>query len=191
LHWRAVGYKIWGIRAAEADKLMDETTKQEIARLKADLVKKMAEIDDLRKLLNREIDRPFNPDPMDFTEREIEPFIEKSLAAIAENLSREAEPPSLTSHRRILGQPVQYFKRIFMDWADLHARKSLEKQSAYNRLVLDLLKVLILRSRAGREKLRDLEDRLGKCEERLAVLITRARDIEARGESVKAPAERK
>jgi len=168
---------------------MDETTKQEIARLKADLLKKMAEIDDLRKLLNREIDRPFNPDPMDFTEREIEPFIEKCLAAIAENLSREAEPPALTSHRRILGQPVRYFKRIFMNWADLHSRKNLEKQTGYNQLVFDLLRVLVRRSRGNREKLRDLEERLGKCEEKLAVLITRARDLEEREVPGKAPAD--
>jgi hypothetical protein len=170
---------------------MDETTKEEIARLKAELLRKKAEIDDLRLLLNREIDRPFKPDPMEFTEREIEPFVEKCLAAIADNLSREAEPPSLASHRRVLGRPVRYFKRVFMGWADLHARKSLEKQSAYNRMVLDLLKVLILRSRASREKLRDLEDRLGKCEERLAVLITRARDLEERGEPGKPPADPK
>jgi hypothetical protein len=176
---------------AQADGLMDETTKEEIARLKADLLKKKAEIDDLRKLLNREIDRPFKPDPMEFTEREIEPFIEKSLAAIAENLSREAESPSLISHRRILGRPVRHFKRIFMNWADLHARKNLDKQRDYNRLVLDLLKMLILRSRGNRQKLRDLEDRLGKCEERLAVLITLARDLEARGEPGKAPADTK
>jgi hypothetical protein len=169
---------------------MDETTRQEIARLKADLLGKMAEVEELRKLLNREIDRPTNLDPLEFTEREIEPFIEKSLASIGENLSRDAEPPSLASHRRIFGRPVRYFKRIFMDWADLHARKNLDKQRDHNRTVFDLLKVLVLRSRASRERLRDLEERLGKCEERLAVLITRARDLEARGEPGKAPADR-
>jgi hypothetical protein len=169
---------------------MDETTKEEIARLKAELLRKKAEIDDLRDLLNREIDRPFKPNPLEFTEREAGPFIEKSLAAIADNLSRNAEPPSLDSHRRFLGRPIRRIKRIFMDWADLHARKSLEKQSDYNRLVLDLLKVLILRSRGNRDKLRDLEDRLRKCEERLAVLITKARDLEAREEPGKAPADR-
>ena len=168
---------------------MDETTKDEIARLKAELLKKRAEIEDLRKLLNREIDHPVLPDPMEFTEREIEPFIEKSLAALAENLSREAEPPSLASHRRFLGGPIKSLKRIFMDWADLHARKNLDKQKDFNRVALGLLKVLALRSRLNREKLRALEERLGKCEERLAVLITRARDLEARREPGKAPAD--
>ncbi len=168
---------------------MDETTREEIARLKADLLKKREEIDDLRKLLNREIDRPFELNPMDLTERDVEPFIEKSLSAIALNLARKAESPSLTSHRRILGRPVRHFKRIFMNWADVHAQKSLDKQSGYNRLTFDLLKVLILRSRRSREKLRDLEDRLGKCEESLAVLIAKAQDLEARREREKAPAD--
>jgi hypothetical protein len=168
---------------------MDERTREEIARLKAELLKKREEIVDLRKLLGREIDHPFDSDPMDLTEREIEPFIEKSLSALAEDITRKAEPPSLTSHRRLLGRPVGYFKRIFMNWANLHAQNNLDKQSGYNRLAFGLLKVLVLRSRRSREKLRDLEDRLGKCEESLAVLVAKAQDIEARREREKTPAD--
>jgi hypothetical protein len=170
------------------DSRMDEQWKAEIARLKAELLQKKAELDDLRKLVNREIDRPLQPDPMDLTEREIEPFIEKTLSALAENLDRKIEAPPLASHRRILGRPVRYFKRIFMNWADLHAKNDLDRQSGYNRLTFDLLKVLIQRSRRSREKLRELEDRLGKCEESLAVLVARAQDLEAWPEREEPPA---
>jgi hypothetical protein len=170
---------------------MDETTAEEVKRLKAELLKKKAEVDDLRKLVNREIDREFEPEAMDLTERELEPFIEKSLAAVKENLTLKAEPQTLTSHRRIFGRPALYFKRTFMNWVDLYTKMILDKQNRYNRHSLDLLKVLVLRSRWSRDKLKDLEERLGKCEESLVVMINKAQDLQARLEREKEPADAK
>ena len=164
---------------------MDDTTKKEIERLKAELLKKIAEVDDVRKLINQEIDREFEPDAMDLTEREVEPFIEKSLAVVRENLTLKAEPQSLTSHRRIFRRPVLYFKRTFMNWVDLYTKMILDRQNRYNRHSFDLLKVLVLRSRWSREKLKELEDRLGKCEESLVVMINKAEDLQARLEQEK------
>jgi hypothetical protein len=179
------------ISAAENDGTMDETIGQEVKRLKEDLLRRKEEVDDLRKLVNKEIDREFEPDVWDLTEREIEPFIEKTLAAIKESLVLKPEPQSLTSHRRILGRPVLYFKRIFMNWADLYTKTILDKQNRTNRHFFDLLKVLVLRSRWSREKLKELEERLGKCEESLVVLINKAQDLQARLEQGKGSADTK
>jgi len=170
---------------------MDETIGQEVKRLKEALLRRKEEVGDLRKLVNKEIDREFEPDAIDLTERELEPFIEKALAAIKEDLVVKAEPQTLTSHRRLFGRPVLYFKRIFMNWADLYTRMILDKQNRTNRRFFDLLKVLVLRSRWSREKLKELEERLGKCEESLVVLINKARDLQARLEQGKGSADTK
>jgi hypothetical protein len=170
---------------------MDETIGQEVKRLKEALLRRKEEVGDLRKLVNKEIDREFEPDAWDLTEREIEPFIEKTLAAVKENLVLKPEPQTLTSHRRIWGRPVLYFKRIFMNWADLYTRMILDKQNRTNRRFFDLLKVLVLRSRWSREKLKELEERLGKCEESLVVLINKAQDLQAQLEQGKGSADTK
>ncbi len=159
---------------------MDETIDQEVKRLKEDLLRRKEEVGDLRKLVNKEIDREFEPDPMDLTERELEPFIEKSLTAVKDNLVLKAEPQTLSSHRRFFGRPVLYFKRVFMNWADLYTKMILDKQNRCNRHSFELLKVLVLRSRWSREKLKELEERLGKCEESLVVMINKAQDLQAR-----------
>lgn len=170
---------------------MNETIDQEVKRLKEDLLRRKEEVGDLRRLVGREIDREFELDPIDLTEREIEPFIEKTMGAISEDLALRPEPQALISHRRILGRPVLYFKRIFMNWADLYAKRILDKQNRINRNYFDLLKVLILRSRWSREKLKELELRLGECEASLVVMINKAQDLQARLEQGKGPTDKK
>jgi hypothetical protein len=170
---------------------MNETIDQEVKRLKEDLLRRKEEVGDLRRLVSREIDREFEPDAMDLTERELEPFIEKIMAAVREDLALKPEPQTLTSHRRVLGRPVLYLKRIFMNWSDLYNQRILDRQNRYNRYFFDLLKVLVLRSRWSREKLKELEERLGECEASLVVMISKAQDLQARLEQGKGPADTK
>jgi hypothetical protein len=170
---------------------MDETAEREIRRLKNDLLKKKGEVEDIRALVNREIDREFQAEALDLTERELEPFIEESLTDIKENLILKAEPDALKSHRRILGRPVLFLKRTFMTWADIYFKMTLNKQNRYNRSSFDLLKVLLLRSRWSKEKLKDLEKRLAECEESLVVMINKVEDLQARLEKENEPATRK
>jgi len=175
----------------ESKRAMDESIEEEIRRLKKDLLKKKAEVEDIRVLVNREIDREFQPEALDLTERELEPFIEKTMADIEENIALKADPPPLKSHRRIFGRPVLFLKRTFMTWVDLYFKPILDKQNRHSRSSFDLLKVLLLRSRWSKEKLKELEVRLGECEEKLIVMISRAEDLQARLAKERGPAERK
>ena len=175
--------------AAENHGNMNETIDQEVKRLKEDLLRRKEEVGDLRSLVAREIDREFESDAMDLTEREIEPFLEKTMAAVREDFALKPEPQTLTSHRRILGRPVLYFKRIFMNWSDLYTKRILDKQNRTNRNFFDLFKVLVLRSRWSREKLKELDERLGECEAGLVVMIGKAQDLQARLEKEKGPAD--
>jgi BMFP domain-containing protein YqiC len=170
---------------------MNKTVERDIRKLKSDLMKKKEEIDDIRALINREVDREFQPEALDLAERELEPFIEKTLAEVKESLALKAEPETLKSHRRILGRPVLFFKRIFMNWVHVYARMILDRQNRYNRSSFDLLKVVLLRSRWSKEKLKDLEARLAECEETLAVMINRVEDIQARQERQSGPTAKK
>lgn len=159
---------------------MDESIEKEIRRLKDGLLKKKAEVEDIRALVNREIDRDFQPEVLDLTERELEPVIEKALADIRESLVLKAVPPALKSHRKFFGRPVLFLKRTFMTWADIYFQPFLDRQNRLNRSSFDLLKVLLLRSRWSKEKLKDLEARLGECEAKLVVMISRMEDLQVR-----------
>ena len=170
---------------------MDETFEKEIQQLKADLLARKGDIEDIRALVREEIDREFKPDAMGLTEREIEKFIETHLAVLLESHLLEGEPMPLKSHRKVFGRPVLFFKKVFQTWADIYAQAFLDKQNLTNRASLDLIKVLILRSRWSREKLKDLDQRVMKCEEDLVILINKVQDLRARLEkAATAPGER-
>lgn len=159
---------------------MDEAFEKEIQKLKAGLLARKGDIEDIRALVKQEIDREFQPDAMGLTEREIEKFIETHLAVLLESHVLEGEPLPLKSHRKVFGRPVLYFKKVFQTWADIYAKAFLEKQNLTNRATLDLIKVLILRSRWSREKLKDLDRRVGKAEEDLVILVNNVQDLRAR-----------
>ncbi len=164
---------------------MDETVEKEIERLKAELLERKAEVEDIRTLVKREVDREFEPDAMGLTEREIEAFIEKRLAVLEESHVLEVEPLPLKSHRKVFGRPVLFLKKVFMAWADMYAKTLLDNQNLTNRSSLDLVKVLLLRSRWSRDKLKDLDQRVGKCEEDLVIMINKVQDLQARLEKGK------
>jgi len=159
---------------------MDETFAKEIQQLKAELLARKGDIEDIRALVKQEIDREFQPDAMGLTEREVEKFIETHLAVLLESHLLEGEPLPLKSHRKLFGRPVLFFKRVFQTWADIYAKAFLDKQNLTNRASLDLIKVLILRSRWSREKIKDLDQRVGKCEEDLVIMINKVQDLRAR-----------
>ncbi|MDH4198022.1 MAG: hypothetical protein OEW05_11470, partial [Candidatus Aminicenantes bacterium] len=118
-------------------------------------------------------------------------FIELRLAVLLESHVLEGEPMPLKSHRKLFGRPVHFFKKVFQTWADIYAKAFLDKQNLTNRASLDLLKVLILRSRWSREKVKDLDQRVMKCEEDLVILINKVQDLRARLEkAAKTPDER-
>jgi hypothetical protein len=170
---------------------MDETFDTEVQKLKAELLARKADIEDIRALVREEIDREFRPDAMGLTEREIEKSIETHLAVLLESHALEGQPMPLKSHRRVFGRPVQYFKKVFQTWADIYAKAFLDKQNLTNRASLDLIKVLILRSRWSREKVKDLDQRVMKAEEDLVVLINAVQDLRARLEkAARSPAEK-
>jgi hypothetical protein len=170
---------------------MDETFEKEIQRLKAELLARKDDLEDIRTLVKQEIDREFHPDAMGLTEREIEKFIELRLAVLLESHTLEAEPMPPKSHRKVFGRPVLFLKKVFQSWADIYAKAFLDKQNLTNQASLDLIKVLILRSRWSREKLRDLDQRVVKCEEDLVIMINKVQDLRARLEkAAKTPDER-
>jgi BMFP domain-containing protein YqiC len=170
---------------------MDETVEKEIRRLKNDLMKQKEDVEDIQALVNREIDREFQTEALDLAERDLEPFVEKSLTDIKENLVLKAESSTLKSHRKIFGRPVLFLKRTFMTWADIYFKMILDKQNRYNRNSFDLLKVVLLRSRWSKEKLKDLEERLAEYEESLVVMINKVEDLQARLEKENGPAAKK
>ncbi len=164
---------------------MDSTVKEEIRRLKKDLSKRKEEIRDIRELVQKEIDREYDLDPEGLSERELETYIRESLLVLKKSTDTAPDPKTLRSHRRILGRPILFFKRAYMKMIRFYTGLLVAKQTRFNELSSSLLQALVIRSRREREKQKEIEEKISRCEEHLVLLMARLRDLQAKGEQSK------
>ncbi len=168
---------------------MEETVAQEIQRLKEELDRKRREIEDIKELANKEIDRSFPAHLEEFSERELETYIAESIASIKRKIdSRPAQEP-ITSHRKVIGRPIVTLKRFLLqslaDYNDLF----LDKQIRFNRQSVDLYQALLLRTRHNKERMKQIQEQISACEESLVVLKAKLEDLRANLERLENTAE--
>ena len=154
---------------------MDEQA-QEIQRLKEALALRIAEIHDLEKLVDKNIDRTFPVPVEEFSEKELAVFIRDCLASIAADLDFKPDIRALTSHRKTLARPVLFLKRAFLETTFNTIDSFLDKQTRFNRQMSALCRALLVRTGRHMEQLKQIEERLSGCEETLAILKAKLDD---------------
>jgi hypothetical protein len=153
---------------------VDQTPADEIRKLKADLTRKVEAADSVEALAGRAIDRPFESDPGDLTDRELEHFIRAELEALARDAWICPDPRSVSTHRsRILMAPVLALKRAFVRAARFYSELFADPLAAYHRRTALALRAMAEQSRRDREA---VEERVSRCEERLALLLPTLED---------------
>lgn len=161
---------------------MEESLKRELESLKKELAGKRDEIQDIAGLVGREIDRQFMPDPGELSERELEAFFQERLPLLRDRIDINPNPAALTSHRKILGRPILFLKRKFMTMIRFYTQLITPKQTEFNAASASLIEAIIARSRRNRQALQEIEERIGRLEEVLILLVARLRDIQERVE---------
>jgi hypothetical protein len=152
---------------------MNGPTDTEIKRLKEELARSREEIANIEKLAGREIDRRFSTDVVDLSEKELEPFVTQTIEEIKGRAPLKPDPESFTSHRHLLGRFVLGLKRKYIRMTRFYTDPILERQEQFNRQALDLELASLSRLRRLNDRLRDVEARLGRCEEELTIIRNR------------------
>lgn len=164
---------------------MEKPLAREIQRLKEELDKKKQEIQDLRELANKEIDRPFPPNLEEFSEREIESYIEDWIPSIKKRIDSKPDKEPITSHRKLLGKPIVFLKRILLKTMVEYNEIFLAKQIEFNRQSVDLYLALLLRVKQNRERMKQIQEKISGCEENLVVLQAKLETLHSSLEQLK------
>jgi septal ring factor EnvC (AmiA/AmiB activator) len=164
---------------------MEEAIVKEIRRLKAELDKKKKEIEDIKDLVNKEIDRPFPPRVEDFSERELETYLAEYITLIKKHIDSRPEKELITSHRKILGKPIIFLKRILLKAMIGYNDIFLAKQIQFNRESVDLYQALLLQARNNKKRMKQVQEKITSFEENLAVLGAKLEDLRAGFEQTK------
>jgi glycosyltransferase involved in cell wall biosynthesis len=146
-----------------------EKLTQEIHRLKEELDRKKEEIRDLRIWVGKEIDREFSPPAEEFSDKKLEALIRECLSDVSGQEEAKLDLQAITSHRKIVGKPVSYIKRAFLETTFAGLNGFLDRQIQFNRRIAAFSQALLLRLNHNQERIERIEEKIGKGEENPAV----------------------
>jgi len=156
---------------------MEDTLEKEFKRLKEELAKKREEVQDIANLIHEGIDRHFQINSTELSERELEAFLGEKLAMGKQYIDIEPDPGALRSHRKILGRPILFFKRMFMKMIRFYSQQITSKQTQFNENAAALLEAIVSYSRRNRQELLDIQEKIGRLEETAVLLLASLKDL--------------
>ncbi len=156
---------------------MENPLEKEVQRLKDELAKKRAEIQDIARLVGEEIDRRFSLHPVELSERELDSLVTEKLEIAKQSIDINLKPEELTSHRKILGRPILFLKRKFMRIIRFYTELLASKQNRFNDNTTALLEAIYTHSKRQRQELRDVQEKISRLEETVVLFLARLKEI--------------
>lgn len=151
--------------------------KREIESLRRELEEKKKEIRGLENLVRASIDRDFPLEVGEFSERELADYFRDALPPLKQVLDPRPGPKSVRSHRKIIGAPIVFFKRLFLRIFGFYTHLLLDEQAKFNRRSAELTEALITRLGHYRERLKEAEEKLASIEENLVILKNKLENL--------------
>ena len=153
---------------------------QEIQDLRRELEVRKKEVKDLQKLVRGAIDRDFPLEVAEFSEKELEDYFRDAVSPLKLVIDPRPGPKSVKSHRKVVGAPIVFLKRIFLRLFGFYTHLLLDEQARFNRRSAELTEALINRVRHYRDRLEQAEDKVAAFEESLVILKNRLDDLRSR-----------
>jgi len=153
---------------------------QEIESLRRELEEKKKEIRSLEKLVRGAIDRDFPLEVGEFSERELEDYFRDAVSPLKQVLDPRPGPKSVRSHRKIIGAPIVFLKRLFLRLSGFYTHLLLDEQVQFNRRSAELTEALVTRVRHYRDRLEQAEEKVAAFEESLVILKNKLEDLRSR-----------
>ena len=157
---------------------MDNNIAKEITKMKKELHKKKKEIRNLEELVKKEIDREFPSDLKNFSEKELGSQMDEYISLLNKSVDPVPDKTSITSHRRLIGKPVVWIKRILLKMTRSYITLILDKQKTFNQHCIALYQNLIIHQNKYHEKISHIEERIGECEVHLNVISKKLGEID-------------
>ncbi len=152
----------------------------EIESLRRELEEKKRQIRGLEKLVRGAIDRDFPLEVGEFSERELEDYFRDAVSPLKQVLDPRPGPKSVRSHRKIIGAPIVFLKRLFLRLSGFYTHLLLDEQVQFNRRSAELTEALVTRVRHYRERLEQAEEKVAAFEESLVILKNKLEDLRSR-----------
>lgn len=150
---------------------MEKKIKDEINDIKQEIYNKKKEINDIKELIKEDIDRDFEINLWELSEKELDNEMGNRLSFLNEDIDPRPDKRSIVSHRKILGKPIIFVKRLFMKLSNIYTNTILEKQRKFNEQLVAFHLASFIRFRKNEEKLRDIEKQIKEIEQNQDIIL--------------------
>ncbi len=159
---------------------MSETLEREIRRLKEEMSRKREAIQDIGRLINREIDRDFHIDLWELSDRELDQEMGDRLSRLNDDIDTRPSAEAITSHRQVVGKFIVRAKRLLMKLFNPYTNTLLEKQRRFNDRLVAFHLATFIRLHRGENALQAVKEKLEEIEESQEVLLKEIKTIRER-----------
>ena len=154
-----------------------EKIAEHLKDLKEELFQRKEEIDSIKELVKSEIDRDYHNDPWELSPRELDNQMGSRLSFLNDDIDPRPDPGIITSHRKILGKPIVFVKRIIMKIAGSYTNSILEKQRRFNDQLVAFHLASFIRFKHNEKKLQAIEERIKDFEDNQELLLDELKNI--------------
>jgi hypothetical protein len=150
----------------------------QLKNLKEEFFRMKEEIDSIKELVKAEIDGDYHVDPWELSPRELDNQMGGSLSFLNDDIDTRPDPAAITSHRKILGKPIVFVKRVIMKLAAAYTNSILEKQRRFNDRLVAFHLASFVRFKQNEKKLHEIEERLKDFEDNQELMLDELRNIQ-------------
>lgn len=154
-----------------------EKIAEQLKDLKEELFHRKEEIDSIKELVKNEIDRDYHIDPWELSPRELDNRMGSNLSFLNDDIDTRPDPGIITSHRKIVGKPIVFFKRLIMKLAGFYTNSILEKQRRFNDRLVAFHLASFIRFKHNEKKLLAIEERIKDFEDNQELLLDELKSI--------------
>lgn len=149
----------------------------QIESLKEELFRRKEEVDSIKELVKSEIDRDYHINLWELSPRELDNLMGSRLSFLNDDIDTRPEPGIITSHRKILGKPIVFVKRVIMKLFSAYTNSILEKQRLFNDQLVAFHLASFIRFKHNEKKLREIEERIKDFEDNQELLLAELNSI--------------
>lgn len=141
-----------------------DNDKQNIAdpidHLKKEIFQQKEKLASIEELVKIQIDHDFHTNLWELSEKELDNEMGNRLSFLNDDIDPKPNPTAITSHRKILGKPIVFIKRMVIKIAGTFAAALLEKQRRFNEQLVNFHLASFIRFRQNEKKLAEIEEKL-------------------------------
>ncbi len=143
---------------------------EELRRLTEQIQKQKESVQSIHGLIRETIDHHYPVDLWALSPRELDNEMGDRLSFMNDDIDTRPDPAVVSSHRKIIGRPIVFIKRMFMKLTRFYSNALLQKQRHFNEQVVAFHLASFIRARQIEKRLLNIEEKLKQLHEEQELL---------------------